>query len=270
MASVSGKGVQGGDQVEAARIAYEGARRELERITPLHKDGIVSTARYNEALQAVELAKAAMSSNAGHGSSAVAPITGVVTQLMVSQGEYVTTGQTIATMASVKTLMLQADVPVAEAGVLSSVVGADMKVAGTDRVLQLSAMNGKRIDAPAAIASDPTVMSGVRPVYFTFSNPGYLTPGTAVEATLLMDNGVTAVSVPKSALIEQEGNYFAFVRVHPDAYAKRLVTIGSSNGSDYEIKSGLADGDEVVVKGATIVKLAAASGRVPEGHSHNH
>lgn len=270
VASISGRGVQGGDAVEAAKVAYDAARRELDRLTPLHKEGIVSTARYNEALQAVELAKVAMVSSSGAGSTAVAPISGTLTQLLVSQGEYVTTGQTIAIVASASTLMLQADVPVAESDMLPSVVSADFKVSGSDHVFDLADLGGHRIEASSAVVSDPSAMSGLRPIYFTFNNPGNLTPGTAVEVTLLMKPVARSVSVPRTALIEQEGYYFAFVRVHPDAYEKRMVTIGASNGSEYEIKSGLAIGDEVVVKGATIVKLAAASGRVPEGHSHNH
>ena len=60
------------------------------------------------------------------------------------------------------------------------------------------------------------------------------------------------------------------VKLDEECYEKRLVTIGNSNGDEIEILSGLTRKDEVVTKGAIIVKLAESSGAVPEGHSHNH
>ena len=45
------------------------------------------------------------------------------------------------------------------------------------------------------------------------------------------------------------------------------MTLGSTDGQCYEIKSGLTRKDEVVSRGAIIVKLAESSGVIPAGHS---
>ena len=54
------------------------------------------------------------------------------------------------------------------------------------------------------------------------------------------------------------------------AFVKQEVAIGRDNGERVEITQGLKAGDEVVVKGATQVRLAGLSGAIPEGHNHNH
>ena len=70
LATISGKGMAGGDANEAARVALTAAKRELDRLTPLHADGIVSTRDYNAAKQAYEAAKAAAGNGSAGGSTA--------------------------------------------------------------------------------------------------------------------------------------------------------------------------------------------------------
>ena len=52
VARISAKDVTGGDANEAARLAMENAKKEVDRLAPLHADGIVSTRDYNAAVQA--------------------------------------------------------------------------------------------------------------------------------------------------------------------------------------------------------------------------
>ena len=49
---------------------------------------------------------------------------------------------------------------------------------------------------------------------------------------------------------------------------KREVRLGDDNGVRTEILQGLQAGEEVVVKGAMQVRLAAMSSAIPVGHSH--
>ena len=50
--SISASNVQGGDPTVQAVAARNAAKRELDRLKPLHDDGIVSTEEYNNALRA--------------------------------------------------------------------------------------------------------------------------------------------------------------------------------------------------------------------------
>ena len=76
--------------------------------------------------------------------------------------------------------------------------------------------------------------------------------------------------MPLSALVEQQGEYYVFVRLDDDCYRKSPVVRGATDGNRVEILSGLEPGQEVVVRGTTAVKLAQSAGAVPAGHSHSH
>ena len=108
--SVTAQNMAGGDQNEANRIAYESAKLELERVEPLYKEGIVSAKEYNEVKKTYDAAKAAYNGNKT-GSKATAVSSGVITQLLVNNGEYVAMGQPIAVISGNETLTLRADLP---------------------------------------------------------------------------------------------------------------------------------------------------------------
>ena len=82
--------------------------------------------------------------------------------------------------------------------------------------------------------------------------------------------GQGVVSVPRTALTEEQGLYYVYIKEGKDVYRKQEVTPGASDGSRTAILHGLHGGEQVVVAGVYQVKLAALSGVVPEGHSHEH
>ena len=79
----------------------------------------------------------------------------------------------------------------------------------------------------------------------------------------------SVLSVPVSALIEEQGVYSVFIRLDEEGYKKQWVTLGANNGSEVQILSGLKPGDEVVTRGAYQIKLSSASNAIP-AHSHSH
>lgn len=264
IATVSSTAMTGGDPNAAAKTALDAARRELDRITPLHKEGIVSTRDYNAALAAYESARAAYSGTPA-GGVAKAPTSGVITSVDATTGQYVEAGQTIASIGNGRSLVLRADVPVQQRNFIDKITSANIVVPGSDSTISLSEVGGQLINTSTAAAS-----GGYIPVYFTLANTGQLTPGTSVEVYLKGHLRDDALVIPRDAVTEQQGTYFAYVRLDEDCYRKCRVTIGNSDGSNVEILSGLNPGDKVVTSGAIIVKLAESSGAVPEGHSHNH
>jgi len=268
LASISGKGLSGGDANEAATIEYEAAKRELDRMTPLHADGIVSTAAYNAALRAYDTAKAAYTGQRG-GSNATAPLSGVITALLVAEGQYVDAGTPIASVSGNRSLTLRADLPEREAASLAAIGSAKFTTSASSQVYDIKELNGKIITVPVSAIGDRQ-RPGYIPVYFTFDNTGAIIAGTYADVYLLTSPRDNVISLPKEALVEQQGSHFAYVKLDEEGYEKRKVTLGASDGSAYEILSGLYPGEDVVVAGAIAVKLAESSGAVPEGHSHNH
>ena len=267
IASISGQGMAGGDTNEAAKVALTAAKRELDRITPLHADGIVSTRDYNSALQAYESAKvAAGNGSAAAGSTATTSTSGIITQLLANEGQFVEAGAPIATVSANNTLTLRANVPERDMRFIPSVTGARFRPSYTQELLDVTTFNGKR----SADAGTSVAQRGYLPVYFTLTNDGTLSAGSFCEIYLNGAKRENVISVPVGALSEQQGEFFVYVRLDEDCYEKRHVKTGESQGDLIEILSGLNPGEDVVTEGTTFVRLAESAGVVPEGHSHSH
>ena len=266
IANISSQNIVGGDPNASARVAVEATKRELDRLTPLLEDGIVTTKEYNAAKQAYEEALASYSGSPT-GGIAKATTSGAITQLLVKEGEYVSAGQAIAVISGATRLTLRADLPEKYYNLLNTITSANFKAAYATKATHLSELNGKLISTPTTATAQ---QSGYIPVHFTFDNDGSVVPGAYVDVYLIGDTKKNAIVLPIEAITEQEGKHYVYVKLDGECYEKRLVEIGQSNGCEIEILSGLTRKDEVVSKGAIIVKLAESNGVVPEGHSHNH
>lgn len=263
VATISSKGMSGGDANQAALVALEAAKKELDRITPLHADGIVSTKDYNAALQAYEQARAAYSQGAASG-RAVASTSGVIAQLNVQQGQFVNAGEPIVSISGTKRLSLRADIPERYFSKSASIADARVVSPYSDSSVLLSEVGGKR--EGEAIASQ----SGYMPIYFSFDNNGLFVPGSFVKVNLLSGNRTGVISLPLQAISEQQGAYFVYEQLDEECYRKIPVKIGANNGERVEVLSGLSGGERIVSDGVTAVRLAETSAVAPEGHSHNH
>ena len=100
-------------------------------------------------------------------------------------------------------------------------------------------------------------------------NPGNLMPGSFAEIWLYTGKADETISLPYSAIMEEQGTYSVFVQVDEDCYKKKNVVLGGNDGERVEILDGLAEGDKVVTDGGIHLKLAASAGVIP-GHTHNH
>lgn len=264
--SISASNVQGGDPTVQAIAVRNAAKRELDRLKPLHDDGIVSTEEYNNALKAYEEADAAVKTSKQGSASVTSPKSGVITQLLAKSGEYVEIGQRIAVVSGNTSLTLRADVPEKYIGRLPGIASANFRPASSDQVFDLKELNGKMISNAGSSVSE----SGYIPVYFSFSNNGAVAPGAFAEIYLKSGFRHDVLSVPKDAIVEINGNKCVYASHGEDHFIKHIVTIGASDGKRVEVLSGLDAGEEVVVKGAQAVRMAETSATAVPGHTHNH
>lgn len=255
IATIDPTAVSGGDGNRAAKAALDAARREVERLTPLYNDRLVTATDYNAAVAAYEEAKAAYAPSASNG-RVLAPTGGLITSLATSNGAYVQAGDPIATITTDEMLTLHAEVSPTLYGQLAGVT--DARIGD----FTLSEHGGKK----TGISSE----KGYACIYFTFNNDGAIAPGEGVSVKLLGATRSDVISVPVDALSEQQGEYYVYIRHSPGHYEKVRVTTGHSDGRRIEIIAGLHGGEPVVTASAMTVRLAESSGKVPEGHSHQH
>lgn len=66
----------------------------------------------------------------------------------------------------------------------------------------------------------------------------------------------TGLLIPVSAILRDDENLpFVFIAQPDGGFARRHVTLGSRTGDDYDISSGLNDGDQVVTEGGIFVQF---------------
>lgn len=267
--SVSAENLQDGDPVKRARIAYERAKGEYERAEKLIGERIVSEKEFNvlkENYENARIAYEALSpSKAGKGVAVKSPMAGYIKACFVKEGDYVTVGQPLLSVTQTRRLMLRAEVSERYYSRLHNIASANFQTPYDDKVYSLADLKGRLLSFGKS--SDGT--SYYVPVTFEFDNRGDVIPGSFVEVYLLASERQNVLSVPVSALTEEQGLYFIYCQIDEECYRKQEVTVGANDGKRVEILSGLKGGEKVVTQGAIHVKLASASTAIP-GHTHNH
>lgn len=267
--SVSAENLQDGDPVKRARIAYERAKGEYERAEKLIGERIVSEKEFNvlkENYENARIAYEALSpSKAGKGVAVKSPMAGYVKACFVKEGDYVTVGQPLLSVTQTRRLMLRAEVSERYYSRLHNIASANFQTPYDDKVYSIADLKGRLLSFGKS--SDGT--SYYVPVTFEFDNRGDVIPGSFVEVYLLASERQNVLSVPVSALTEEQGLYFIYCQIDEECYRKQEVTVGANDGKRVEILSGLKGGEKVVTQGAIHVKLASASTAIP-GHTHNH
>lgn len=267
--SLASRTLSDGDVALRLKNAYETARKEYERMKGLVADKIVSEKDFEQARLAYENAKVAYEAvNGKHSSNGVAvtaTMSGFLKNILVKEGDYVAVGQPLATISQNNRLVLRADVSEKYYAHIPMMRSAYFKTPYDDQVYKLDELNGRFLSYGKSSANNSFYI----PVLFEFDNKGAIIPGSFVEVYLLGNPMDSVLSVPHSALVEEQGLFFVYIRLDEECYKKQEVSLGADNGERVQILSGLKAGDQVVTKGAYQIKLASASNAIP-AHSHSH
>lgn len=255
-------------QLADARAELAKAEADYERGKSLSGSKVVTAAEL-DALQ-LELDKArrkvaVLSENAAQGGKGVtAPHGGYITALYVNEGDYVEAGTPLAVISANQNLVLRADLPQRYGTEAHTIRSARFTTPYDGKNHNLAELNGRLIGSGQALSSgSPTL-----PIRFEFKNRGNLNAGSVVEIFLQGTPRENVLTIPLSALTEEQGAHFVYTRTMPGHFLKQVVQIGTTDGDRVEIKHGLHEGEEVVAKGAFYVRLASMSSEIPHGHSH--
>ncbi len=266
LASISSEGVAGGDRIAKARAAFEAARAGYLRDSALVRENIVTALHYEESRLAYTNARLeleALSGGGGDGPIEVrCGLTGKVERVQAGNGKYVEAGQPVVVISAGRMLELQVDVPSRYASALSSCKDARF-LTPKGSAVTVSDMGGN------LLGYSQNATDGYLTVSFAVPQSDGLVGGVFTDVWLLSKSGEPVISVPSEAVIEEQGITSVLVRLDEDCFEKREVALGSSDGIRYQVLSGLNEGEEIVLKGAMHIKLAAFQ-TIPHGHSHNH
>lgn len=261
--------LQDGDQAQKARIAYLAAKREYERAEPLVKEKIISEKDFaviKTEYETMRLAYENIGKNTTPKGVAVkSPVSGYMKECMVKEGDYVEVGTPLMVVTKNQHLYLRAEVPVRYYSQLSKITSAKFRTQYSNDVIDLKSVNGALMSSGKSAVSTSSYV----PVTFQLDNKGDIVPGAYADVFLITGERHNILSLPTSALTEEQGVYYVYIQEHKHSYRKQEVQLGATDGQYTEITKGLDGGERVVVKGAINVKLAAASNAIP-AHNHNH
>ncbi len=190
-----------------------------------------------------------------------APVAGVLQTRTVRTGQYVQPGTVLGTLVQREPLLLRFDVPSREAAGLSPGVQVEFTT-GT------SAEDAKpytaRIVLVSASADQATRMVPVT-AEVNDERLEALRPGAFARVTVHMGDQADAVVIPQIAVRPSERGFLAFVVVNGKA-EERVLDLGMRTADGMvEVRSGLNQGEELVLRGAEALSQGAPvmTGKVP-------
>ena len=269
--------IEGGDVTEndaavrfaAAESEYLVAKADYERKAALYKNNIVSQKELQAAEALVRRTEAhynSMKRSFSDGRMAIkAPFAGYVASVAVANGEYVAAGTVLATVQREGEVNIAAEVPVRHAASLRNITSVNIELAD-GLVLPLDEVQGRVVAVGRAANSCNMIPVTV------VAKGTQLVPGSIVTLHLAssLPAGRVVTVVPRTALVEEMGNFFVFVQQCSDSFEKREVKIGNSDGMYTQVLKGLHKGEKVVSRGAVSLKLSQAAGALDPHAGHVH
>lgn len=170
----------------------------------------------------------------------VAPIDGIIAQRVVKVGNLIQLNSSLFRIVDIDRLEAVLNVPEREL--------ATMK-AGAAVAMQVDALPGKTFNGIIDRVS-PVVDagSGTFRVTCAFDSSDVLKPGMFGRIGVVYDERADALTVPRNALMEDQGETAVFA-VRESKAVRVPVQIGYLSGDLAEIRSGLAEGESVVTAG---------------------
>lgn len=254
------------------RADVERLEREVARTERLFAAEAVPERRLEEARHDLDVARAAFETlgganaqedDGGYVFRLVSPISGVVARRHLTPGQRVEPGDAAFTVVSPARLWLRADVPARQAEAATGAAGAWFTVEGGSTTYTA--------DRVASVGSVIDPDTRTLAVHLSVPNPdGRLSVGMLAEVGLLVGEPETGVAIPTRAIQDEDGLPVAYVKLGGEAFQRRVLRLGPSDGAWTIVRSGVVAGEQVVTEGAYQVKLASLGDQEISDHGHPH
>jgi len=244
-------------EIDGAKLEVDKDRRNFERAKELHDSKLISQEQYDNLSSEYDLAqnslvraerKLAILEEKLSKTKVTSPMDGTVLTRPVLQGQVViaaasvNSGTTLMTIANLSDLLVETHVNQIDVAKLKQ----DQEVKLRAESLKDSDMTGRiRLIAPVA-----TVKNNIKgfQVQAMIENPNpRLRPGMSVNLTVPIDRADDAISVPISAVFKGEGSKKVVYVRNGEETERREVSVGVTNFDYAEIKSGVQEGESILL-----------------------
>jgi HlyD family secretion protein len=250
-------------QVEIQTVSLDQAKKDYDRLGPLHKEQYITAEEFESAQQKYEqatlqlklarerlalLEKGRVKSEAGDVETVVrAPIDGIVLSKSVEIGDPVVPltsyqeGTAVMTMASMKSLLFRGTVDEIDVGKLREGMKAEIKIGAlpdvhvTGTLTKIFPKGKKEENAtvfPVEIALDPDTTAQLR-------------AGYSANAEIIVARRDSVLAVPERVVTFDGDTAWVTVQLADGQTEKRVIRTGLSDAVQIEVLSGLSEGDRV-------------------------
>jgi len=260
---------------------YRLAKAEYERVNKLAEEGAVSIRRLEQTRLDLENKRSRVHGALGDGEVDLdallaegehfhlrAPASGVITHIHLRYGQHVQTGDQLFNIIDPTRIWLEAQVPVSESYKLDQITDATFAFSGSDTMYRVSDLGGRLLTVSRLLDSATRRV----PVIFELQNTeAHFRPGSFAHVYLKTRSSREALAVPESAVLDEDGTAVVYVQLGGEEFARRVVSAGAKDDGFVEIKSGLEEGERVVIRGAYKVRLASMKINTADAHAgHGH
>lgn len=232
------------------KATLEKLEREYKRSNEMFQRQLVSADAHEKIRSELEIQRAAVDIAELELSytRVVAPISGVIAQRMAKEGNLIQANGPLFKIVDTSRLEAVLNVPERELATLKP---------GLPVSMQVDAVPGRdfagRIDRISPVVD---AGSGTFRVTATFTGQPALWPGMFGRIGVVYDQRENALTVPRDALLEGEGEPAVFA-VREGKAVRVPVELGYQDGSLAEIRAGLAEGEQVVTVGKVALRAGA-------------
>lgn len=269
------------DYRRTASLVEQGALAQ-EQLDEVNRDRAVATSALNSAIQEIAALQSSLQgaeatleqTNANANATqqdlfdktVTAPIAGIVGDIPIKLGDYVTAGSQLATITQNQNLDLEIAVPVDESSRLRAGLPVELALFGSDEAI---ATGNLSFVSPTTDATTQTVLAKAR-----FSTPSQpIQDNQRLEVRVIWDERL-GILIPNTAVSRLGGQTFVFVPGEPDPPAEgdspaasqgppagaggeqpptvaklKSVKLGDLQGNDYQVLEGLSSGDTIITSG---------------------
>lgn len=193
----------------------------------------------------------------------VAPASGIVTEIMVAEGQYVSEGSSVYRLENLGNLWAEAELYPNEASLIKVGDPVAIRVMGFEN----------EIIPSKVIFLAPEYREGSQTFVLRapLGNPEYhFIPGMQIEIVFEYSKK-KALVLPNDAVIREEKGTLVYLKNGQGKFKSQMISTGQQNFDKVEITEGLSEGDSVVVSGAYLLYsevILKKGGNPMVGHHH--
>ena len=237
-------------EVQRSRATVNKLSNNFQRAPQLLAQKLISTEAHDQIRFDLESARASLNLAQLELSytNIVAPISGMVAQRMVKQGNLVTLNMPVYRIVNTQYLEAVMNVPEREMALIKQ---------GMTVRMQVDAIPGQvftgRVDRISPVMD---AGSGTFRVTSAFDGQQILRAGMFGRFEVLYDSRENVLTVPRTALLEDETDPAVYI-VRGNKAVRTALKLGYSNGEFAEVVSGLKPGDRIITAGKVAVRDGA-------------